>query len=116
MGVYILKGIIGDEKQLKTSSEGPFPAKVLVSMKDLANASVKVGRLDVGKEISPHAHDEVDQFEYYLGGKAKLFVEGIGERDISRGSYMYVAKGVKHSISDVTEQLEILTVFVPPLF
>jgi quercetin dioxygenase-like cupin family protein len=81
MEVLILKGIIGDEKDLTASSEGPFPAKILVSLKDLANVSVKVGRLEVGKEIGLHTHDEVDQFEYYLGGKAKLFVEGVGQRD-----------------------------------
>jgi len=114
--VKSLKPLIRNEEDLGLNEEGPFPAKILLSKEDAPTASVKVGMLEKGRTIDLHAHAESDQIEYYLSGKAIMFIEGLGEREIKEGSFTYIPKGVKHGIREVIEPLRILTVFVPPLF
>jgi len=111
-----LKPLIRNEEDLELNEEGPFPAKILLSKQDTLTASVKIGTLEKGKTIETHAHAESDQIEYYLSGKAVMFIEGLGERVIKKGSFTYIPKGVKHGVREVIEPLKILTVFIPPLF
>ena len=99
-----------------SSGEGPFPAKIFLSKQDTVTAGVKKGILKKGERIEAHMHSDCDQIEYYLEGKASMFIEGLGERDLEGGSFTYIPKGTKHGISKVTESLVILTVFVPPIF
>ncbi|MFB0504268.1 MAG: cupin domain-containing protein [Candidatus Bathyarchaeia archaeon] len=54
--------------------------------------------------------------EYYLKGRALMFIEGLGERRILQGSFTYIPKGAKHGILNVAQPLTIITVYVPPLF
>ena len=111
-----LKPLVRCEEELVLNKEGPFPAKILLSKQDTSTASVKVGVLEKGKRIEPHVHAECDQLEYYLKGKALMFIEGLGETEIRKGSFTYIPKGAKHAVLNVAKSLEILTVFVPPLF
>lgn len=94
----------------------PFPVKVLLSKSDTPTASVRLSMLDENMKIESHAHDECDQIEYCIRGKAVMFIEGLGEKEIREGTFTYVPKGVKHSIVKVIEPFTVLTVFVPPLF
>jgi len=111
-----LKPLIRKEEDLDLNEEGPFPAKILLSKLDTPSASVKIGTLEKGRKIETHAHAESDQIEYYLSGKAIMFIEGLGEKIIEKGSFTYIPKGVKHGVHEVIEPLKIITVFVPPLF
>jgi len=111
-----LKPIIRREEDLDLNEEGPFPAKILLSKQDTTTASVKIGTVEKGMKIEMHAHDESDQIEYYLSGKAIMFIEGLGEREIGRGIFTYIPKGVKHGVKEVIEPLKVITVFIPPLF
>ena len=111
-----MKPLVRNEEDLDLNEEGPFPAKILLSKQDTSIASVKVGILEKGRTIDTHAHSESDQIEYYLSGKAVMFIEGLGEKVIKKGSFTYIPKGVKHGVREVTESLKILTVFIPPLF
>jgi quercetin dioxygenase-like cupin family protein len=111
-----MKPLIKKEEELDLTVEGPFPAKILLSSRDTSAASVKVGTLEKGRIIPVHSHAESDQIEYYLSGKAIMFIEGLGEKVIERGTFTYIPKGVKHGVREVIELLKILTVFVPPLF
>ena len=77
---------------------------------------VKIGELAVGGEISVHSHAKSNQIEYYPQGKATLYLEGVGEREILPGSFMFAPNGVKHGIREVTEKLIIYSVFIPALF
>ena len=111
-----MKPIIRYEKDVAWNKEGPFPAKILLSKLDASVASVKVGTLEKGRKIEPHMHADCDQLEYYIEGKALMFIEGLGEREIGKDVFTYIPKGVKHGVLNVDESLVILTVFVPPLF
>ena len=111
-----MKPIVRDEEDLELTDEGPFPAKMLLSRQDTSTASVKLGVLEKGGRIEVHMHDDSDQIEYYLSGRAVMFIEGLGERTIKEGTFTYIPKGVKHGVREVMEPLKILTVFIPPLF
>ena len=109
-------GLIRESKSCPTDVKGPFPARVLLSKLDTQELSVKHGVLPVGQEIRLHSHEEHAQVEFYPSGRATLFVEGVGEREIGSGSFMYAPRRVRHGIRSVKEPLEIVSVFVPPLF
>ncbi|UCD72878.1 MAG: cupin domain-containing protein [Candidatus Bathyarchaeota archaeon] len=109
-------GLVRKSESCPPDELGPFPARILLSKVDTKAMSVKHGVLPVGQEIDIHYHEEQDQIEFYLSGKALLFVEGVRESQIGSGSFMYAPKGVKHGIRSVEEPLEIITVFVPSLF
>jgi len=111
-----LKGLFGYADNVTVDKEGPFPAKILLSKLDTSLVSFKIGTLAVGGEILVHSHEESNQLEYYPKGKAKLFLEGVGEKQIRPGAFMFAPKGVKHSIRNVTEELTIYSVFFPALF
>jgi len=111
-----LKPVVRHEEDVGLTEQGPFPAKILLSKKDTSIASVKLGTLEKGKKIEPHLHEECDQIEYYLKGKAYMYIEGLGQREIGKGSFTYIPRGVRHGMPNVVESLTILTVFVPALF
>lgn len=98
------------------SAKGPFSAKILLSKEDTPMVSVKVGRLPVGGEIVLHSHEGSSQLEYYPEGRATLFLEGVGEREIRPGSFMFAPKGVGHRIRNVTEELVITPSLCQPFF
>lgn len=75
-----MKPLIRNEENLDLNEEGPFPAKILLSKQDTLIASVKVGVLEKGRTLETHAHAESDQIEYYLSGKAVMFIEGLGKK------------------------------------
>jgi len=112
----MVSGKIGNSGNCLIDEKGPFPARILLSKSDTGSLSVKHGVLAVGRDIKIHSHDESDQMEFYIAGKAILFVEGIGEKEIRQGTFMYAPKGVKHGIRSVQEPVEMVSVFVPPLF
>ncbi len=112
----MVKPVIRYESELSFSGEGPFPTKIFLSKSESSTASVRLSKLNRGERIEMHAHAESDQIEYCIEGKAIMFIEGLGEKEITRGTFTYVPRGVKHSILEVIEPLTVLTVFVPPLF
>lgn len=110
------RGLIRNSNKCPLDDKGPFPARILLSKTDTQELSVKHGVLSIGQSIGVHSHEENTQVEFYASGKATLFVEGLGEKEIGPGSFMHAPKGVKHGIHSVQEPLEIISVFVPPLF
>ena len=104
------------EEEVALDEEGPFPAKILLSEKETSLASVKVGTLEAGMSIAIHAHDECNQIEYIMGGKATMYIEGLGEKELRKGAFTFIPKGVKHGVPEISEPLTIYTVFTPPLF
>jgi len=111
-----LKGMIRHEDQAEADRKGPFPAKILLSKANISAISIKVGTLPVGQEIPVHFHENTDQIEYYIEGEAVLYLEGVGEKEIGKGSFMYVPKGAKHGIRKVKQPLKIYGVFLSALF
>jgi len=88
--------------------------KPLISKKDDgALVSCLLVRIEVGKEVPMHTHDEADDIILPLEGKAVMFVEGIGEFTLEKGMTVRVVKGKKHRIFNVTKKLTLYDVFSP---
>jgi len=111
-----VKPIIKHESEIPISPNMPFPTKILLSKCDGAAASVRLSMLSQSSKLDMHTHEENDQIEYCIEGKAIMFVEGLGEREICKGTFIYVPRGVKHSLVKIIEPITLLTIFVPPLF
>jgi len=71
--------------------------------------------IPVGKQVPEHIHEEQDDVLYPLQGRAIMWVDGTGNFSLEPGVIVRVPKGVKHKISDVTENLLIYDVFCPAL-
>ncbi|MBS7607322.1 MAG: cupin domain-containing protein [Candidatus Bathyarchaeia archaeon] len=111
-----MKPIVRYERDVGFSGGTPFPAKILLSKSDTPTASVRLSVIEKGKSIELHAHGESDQIEYCIRGRAIMFIEGLGEKEVFEGTFTYIPRGVRHSLVEVIEPLIVLTVFVPPLF
>ena len=74
--------------------------------------SVGVYRLAAGATDpqSPHCEDEI---YVVLSGRGSVQI-GEDRAEVSAGSVVYVPRGLTHRFSDITDDLEVLVVFVPP--
>jgi quercetin dioxygenase-like cupin family protein len=111
-----MKPVVRYEKDITFSGDTPFPTKILLSKNDTPTASARLSMLNKGDRIDVHAHADSDQIEYCISGKALMFIEGLGEKEIVEGTFTYIPKGVKHGIISAVETTVFLTIFVPPLF
>lgn len=100
----------------------PHPAaqgvkiKPLISEKEHGlNVTCMLVNIPVGKQVPEHIHEEQDDVLYPLEGKAVMWVDGTGNFSLEPGVFVRVPRGVKHKISDVTENLLIYDVFCPAL-
>lgn len=59
----------------------------------------------VGAEIPLHTHDASDDILYIIQGKAKIWIDKIGDVPVSAGSFIRIPKGVPHQPHDVEEDL-----------
>jgi len=59
---------------------------------------------------APHTEDEV---YYVVAGRAVIRVEQ-EDRQVGRGSIVYVPAGVEHRFHDIGEDLEVLVFWAPP--
>ena len=70
-------------------------------------------KIPKGKEIPEHFHELSNDIIVPLEGKAKVWVKGIGEFEMHRGTVINIPKGVKHKIFDVSEDVFAFDVFNP---
>ena len=71
-------------------------------------------RLPVGTQVEKHTH-ECDDIIYVLEGKCKLWVDGIGDVPMVKGTFVRVPKGVLHQPHDIEEDFVAYDVFYPYL-
>ncbi|MGO9123067.1 MAG: cupin domain-containing protein [Desulfomonilaceae bacterium] len=74
--------------------------------------TIMLVHLPVGAEAPKHTH-ECDDIVYIVQGKAKIWVEGIGEIPAVPGTFVRIPKGVLHQPHEVEEDLIIYDVFYP---
>jgi quercetin dioxygenase-like cupin family protein len=100
----------------------PHPIAKDVKIKNLitrkehgADVTCMLVLIPMGKEVPEHVHREQDDILYPLKGKAKMWVDGEGFLPLEPGVIVRVPKGMKHKISEVTQDLLLYDVFSPPL-
>lgn|GEM_PF-737209 len=111
-----MKPIVRYEGDVAFSEGTPFLTKILLSRSDTPTASVRLSIIDSAEMMSIHVHGDSDQIEYCIRGKATIFIEGLGEKELFEGVFIYIPKGVRHGLVKVIEPLMVLSVFVPPIF
>jgi mannose-6-phosphate isomerase-like protein (cupin superfamily) len=62
-------------------------------------------RWEIGAEIPRHIHEESDDILYIIQGKAKIWIDNVGDVPVSAGSFLRIPKGVLHQPHDVEEEL-----------
>ena len=87
---------------------------LLFSKDEGSRATIVMVKLPKGAEHHMHDHGESDDILYILRGKAKMEVEGVGSFDLKKGSVFRAPAHVRHRLYDITEELVIYGVYVPP--
>jgi quercetin dioxygenase-like cupin family protein len=59
----------------------------------------------IGAEIPRHIHEGSDDILYILQGKAKMWIENVGEVPLVAGSFVRIPMGVLHQPHDVEEEV-----------
>ncbi len=95
----------------------PIQIKSFLSRKDDGgDITIFLVKLPAGKEIPVHVHETQEDIIFILGGKAKMWIDGVGDFDLEKGTFIRVPKNTKHRIYNVTEDILNYDVFTPPLF
>lgn len=95
----------------------PIQIKPFLSRKeDGADLTVFLVKLPVGKEIPEHAHETQEDIIFIVAGRARMWIDGVGEFGLEPGTFVRVPKNTRHRIYGVTEEILNYDVFTPPLF
>jgi quercetin dioxygenase-like cupin family protein len=70
-------------------------------------------RIPVGTEMPKHIHENSDDIIYVLKGKAKMWIDEIGDMPMEKGSFFRIPKGVLHQPHSVEEDIVAYDVFYP---
>jgi quercetin dioxygenase-like cupin family protein len=70
-------------------------------------------RLPVGTKVERHIHENSDDIIYVVKGKAKMWIDGIGDVPMVEGAFIRIPKGVLHQPRDIEEDILVYDVFHP---
>ena len=95
----------------------PIQIKSFLSKKDDGgDITIFLVKIPAGREIPVHVHETQEDIIFILAGRAKMWIDGVGDFDIEKGTFIRVPKNTQHRIYDVTEDILNYDVFTPPLF
>jgi len=77
--------------------------------------TVMIARVPKGDGLAEHNHEEAHDLIIPISGKAKFWINGLGEFDMEKGVVFSIPPGVSHRLFDVTEDIEIIDVYIPPI-
>ncbi|RLE48883.1 MAG: hypothetical protein DRJ31_06285 [Candidatus Methanomethylicota archaeon] len=111
--------VIVDEGKV---SWGPHPLAKGVEIKNLltkkdhgADVTCVLVKLPKGSVVPEHIHKEQDDILFFLEGRCKMFIEGIGEFEAKKGMLIRIPKNTRHSVPEVYEDTLLYDVFSPAL-
>jgi quercetin dioxygenase-like cupin family protein len=107
------------EKELTWEPHPYLPIQIkpfLSKRADQADVTIFLVRLPVGKEIPEHVHETQEDIIFIVAGKGKMWIDGVGEFVLERGTFVRVPQNTRHRMYDVTEEILNYDVFTPPLF
>lgn len=87
---------------------------LLTNKEDGVGFTLIRGHIPIGETVAEHSHDFHDIL-YPLSGKGKIWVEGVGDLELTKGVLVHVPPGTSHKLYDVTEDLELLDIFTGPV-
>jgi len=84
---------------------GVESAYFLSKRDDDAGITYALTHWSVGAQFEKHAHDHSDDIIYVLKGKARIWIEELGDVPLTAGSFVRIPKGVAHQPHQVEEDL-----------
>ena len=70
-------------------------------------------RLPAGSQVEKHIHENSDDIIYVVKGKAKMWIDQIGDVPLVEGAFIRIPKGVLHQPHDIEEDMLLYDVFYP---
>jgi len=107
------------EKEIMWAPHPTLPIQIksfLSKRDDQGDVTIFLVKLPAGKDIPVHVHETQEDIIFILAGKAKMWIDGVGDFDIEKGTFVRVPKNTKHRIYNVTKDILNYDVFTPPLF
>jgi len=71
--------------------------------------------LTVGSKVDKHIHENSDDIIYVLKGKAKMWIEDVGDVPLAAGTLLRIPKGTLHQPHDIEEDLVAYDTWYPAL-
>jgi mannose-6-phosphate isomerase-like protein (cupin superfamily) len=96
--------------------KGVEVCNLLTKREDHVDVTCTIVRWHVGAEIAKHVHEHSDDILYFIQGKAKIWIEGVGDVPVSAGSFVRIPKGVQHQPHSITEEVVAHDMWFPALF
>jgi quercetin dioxygenase-like cupin family protein len=112
-------GYVKKEKELEWVPHPSLPIQIkplLTQQSDRSEVTCFLVKIPPGKEIPDHLHETQEDIIFLLSGKGKMWIEGVGDFAIEKGTFIRVPKNTRHRIYDVTEEILNYDLFHPPLF
>jgi len=69
--------------------------------------------LPVGAQVEKHFHENSDDIVYVVRGKAKMWIDGVGDVPMIEGGFLRIPKGVRHQPHDIEEDVIAYDVWYP---
>jgi quercetin dioxygenase-like cupin family protein len=107
------------EKELQWSPHPFLPIQIknfLTRKDDQGDITIFLVSIPAGKEIPEHVHETQEDIIFTMAGKARMWIDGVGEFVLEKGTFIRVPKNTQHRIYNVTEDILNYDVFTPPLF
>jgi quercetin dioxygenase-like cupin family protein len=107
------------EKELQWSPHPFLPIQIknlLTRKDDQGDITIFLVSLPAGKEIPEHIHETQEDIIFTMAGKAKMWIDGMGDFALEKGTFIRVPKNTRHRIYDVAEDILNFDIFTPPLF
>lgn len=83
---------------------GTERASLLNKRDDNFGVTMALDRWSPGAELDRHTHPDCDDIFYIIRGKAKIWIDGVGDVPLVLGSFVKVPKGVAHQPHSVEEE------------
>lgn len=107
------------ERELQWAPHPFLPIQIknfLTKKDDQGDITIFIVQIPAGREIPVHVHETQEDIIFILAGKARMWIDGVGDFDIEKGTFIRVPKNTEHRIYNVTEEILNYDVFTPPLF
>jgi len=90
-------------------------AYLLTKKDDNVDVTCTIVHWKVGAKFEKHIHETQDDIIYVIQGKAKVWIDGIGDIQLTPGSFVRIPKGVLHEPHDVEQEVLAHDMWFPAL-
>jgi quercetin dioxygenase-like cupin family protein len=88
---------------------------LLTKRADNVNITGALVHLPVGSTVERHLHENSDDIVYVLQGRAKMWVDGVGDVPLVTGTFLRIPKGTMHQPHDIEEDFIAYDIWYPAL-